>query len=108
MFDVIYYNNDTVIRMSGVKNSLTGNAINDAVVEVTGIKKYGTEDYINPEMFPLSLDYQAGTVGMYSGVLSHTIELVPNTKYVCMIEATTIDNIKGYWEFSFTCRQRQD
>lgn len=108
MFDLIYYKNDTLVKIAGVKNSLTGAYINNATIQILGVKKYMTSTEINEELFPLLLTYHQGSNGVYSAVLSHNLELEPNAKYTCMIEAITEEDVRGYWEFSFTCRLRQD
>lgn len=107
MFDVIYYKNDTVIKVVGVKNSRNNTFINNADVQIPGIKEYGTNTAITGGL-PLTLEYEAESNGNYSGVLSNEIDLTPNKKYTCMLEVVTTDSVKGYWEFSFTCRLRQD
>lgn len=109
MFDVIYYNNDTVVRVVEVRNASTNQYINNATVQVLGIKEYGATSDIAGS-FPIALAYVAGSNGVYTGVIPSTLPLVANKKYVCRIQVLTPapSSVKGYWEFSFTCRLRQD
>ena len=108
MFDVIYYKNDTLVKVTGVRNSQSSSAINNATVQIVGIKEYGIGVDINPEMFPVTLNYEPNSVGSYSGILPNTLDLTPSTKYTCKVQIVTVENMQGYWEFTFTCRLRQD
>lgn len=108
MFDVVYYQNDTVISMTNVRNSVSGEMINNATVQINGIREYGTNTAISPLSFPITMSYQAGSAGSYQGVLSRTLNLQPNTKYTISIQARTLDQMQSYWEFSFMCRVRQE
>lgn len=107
MFDVIYYKNDTVVKVRGVKNTRNNQYITDADVQILGIKEYGTNTLLEAGL-PLALEYEVDSQGNYSGVLTNELDLVPNKKYICMLEVITQDGVKGYWEFSFTCRLRQE
>lgn len=110
MFDVIYYNNDTIIKVVGVRNSFNSDYINNATAQILGIKSYGVtpDSFVSEESFPINLAYEEGSNGNYSGILPFNIELEPGKKYICQIEVLTAEEAKGYWEFSFTCRMRQD
>ena len=107
MFDVIYYKNDTVVKVRGVKNSRNNDYINDAEVQILGIKEYGTNVTLEAGV-PLTLEYETDSLGNYTGVLTNELDLTPNKKYTCMLQVLTQDGVKGYWEFTFTCRLRQD
>lgn len=111
---VVYYQNDTLVTVSGVRNTGTGEFIDDAEFVILAINKYGTNEPVDVDppasapLFPLVLNRDVNVRGRYSGVLPNSLNLVPNTKYVCIVQGTTVDRIKGHWEFSFTCRYRQD
>jgi hypothetical protein len=106
MFNAVYYKNDTVFKILNVTNATTGEPITNAHAKVNGIKLYGTETFISPDMFPINLDSMDN--GIYLGILPHTLDLIPNTKYICMIELDTEEGMQAYWEFTFTCRLRQE
>ena len=108
MFDVVYYQNDTVISMTNVRNSVSGELINNATIRILGIKEYGTTTQVDEETFPITLTHVTGSQGRYQGVLPHTLNLLPNTRYTISIQANTVDQMQSYWEFSFTCRLRQE
>lgn len=63
---------DNVIRVEGLKNTLSGEFINDGTVEVTLTDEDGVE--FAGQTWPLALDYVAASDGVYQGTLQDTID----------------------------------
>ena len=106
MFDVVYYKNDTLVTVTGVKNADTDTFIDNATVRILAITEYGGSNIVGT--FPIVLTYVPQSNGIYKGNLVNSLPLVPNNRYVCKLEVLTTDNLKGYWEFTFTCRIRNE
>jgi len=84
MTDVLYLDTDNVYRVDGVKNSQTGEFINDAVVTLTLKDADGVE--IVGETWPLTLDYVAGSDGSYQAALTDALELVDGETGTAVLE----------------------
>lgn len=105
MIDIVYYKNDTLLTAAGIKNTATNSFVNNAIVHVLGITTVDNEA-VTGATFPIVLVYVNGSNGNYRCNLPNTLNLIPNTRYICKLQATTEDNLKGYWEITFTCRSR--
>ena len=89
--------NTNVLQLEGLKNSRTGEFINDADVEVT-IKRAGAE--IAGETWPLAMSYVADSDGDYVAILSHELPFT-RADHIAIIDANGGDDLIGHWEFAF-------
>jgi hypothetical protein len=76
--EILYDQNDhslTLIRSNGkgLQNEITGLYVNDATVTATLKRKNGV--VVSGQSFPVTLDYVAGTDGIYRVVLLSTLEV---------------------------------
>lgn len=70
-YNPIYVGSDNVFRTRGIRNSLTGEFINDAVVELTLLDANGDE--LSGQSWPLTLSYIASSDGEYQGTIDDAV-----------------------------------
>ncbi len=102
--EVIYYGNDNMLELRGLKNAASGAYENSATVEVTLKDDDGAE--VTGETWPLALGYVSGSDGNYRNTLKDTLSLVENEKYTAEITANAGAGLLGYWEIPIRCRMR--
>ena len=78
--------NDQCVTLSGLVDKVSGAFINDATAAVT-ITRDGVE--VGGENWPLSMPYQTGSDGNYTGVIESTVEIVDGEKVTVSIDVTT-------------------
>lgn len=96
--------NDQTITVSGLKDQVSGDFINDATVTVTVKTRDGAN--VAGETWPLALQYVTGSDGDYRGTLEDGLELTPGI-YVVEARAVATDDLVAFWreEVSATYRR---
>lgn len=98
---VAFVANTNVLELRGLKDAITGAFINSAAVTVSGIQDEDGVTIGPVSGSPFSLDYVAGSNGIYRGVLADTLPFVAAECYTVSIEVNAgIDRI-GHYEFKF-------
>ena len=85
----IYIENDNLITLTGLKNSLLDTYITDATVVVTVKDENG--DTVTGSSWPLTMDYVAGTDGTYRVILPEALVLTKNVRYVAEVKVDSSD-----------------
>lgn len=84
--DVLYIDNDNVVYLSGLRNEVTGEYINDALLSA---ELTDTQDVaVAGQSWPLIMDYVAGTQGIYRLLLENTLALLNGQYYKLNISGT--------------------
>ena len=85
--EVIYYQNDNLVKLNSLYDNLTAAYVNDATVELLKIvDSSGTT--IAGQVFPLTMDYIADSDGNYRAAISDELAVLPKRKYTGVIEIT--------------------
>lgn len=82
----LYVDTDHALSVSGLQGS-GGDYVNNATVQATVYESDGTTE-VSGQSWPVTLDYQAGTDGNYSGVIDNAANLVDGAYYQVVVTAT--------------------
>jgi len=102
--DLLYIDNTNNVWIDGLKNDISGTAINDAtcliveVLDANGAQVSGTTN--------ISMTYKAASDGDYYGKLPHTVTLTENAEYTVRVRATDTDDNVGEWRRTVRARYR--
>lgn len=99
--------NTNLLELLGLTDEVEEEFINDALVTCTVKTSAGVE--VEGDEWPVTLEYVAGSNGIYRSVLTSELELVAKAHYVAFIDAnatTSTDERVGHWEFAFTPLKR--
>ena len=99
----IFINNDSLIELIGLKNSLTDSYVNDATVTVTLYDSTGAE--VSGISWPLTMAYVTASNGDYRGTLDKAVVLITGALYKAVI--TALDGINdGEWVLYLRAQER--
>lgn len=104
MAQIIFLNNDTIIELSDLTNGVTGAYLDLATVSVTLKDADGVE--VVGAVWPMTMDYVAGSNGKYRATLPAALSLVKRGEYVAEVSASAGAGLEGYWEIPLVCQQR--
>lgn len=93
--NIIFYKNDMLLELKGLKDVVLDTFVNGATVTATVVDSDGAA--VTGQSFPVTLDFVANSDGDYRVVLDSTIVLVIGKKYTAQITAVS-SGIDGYWE----------
>lgn len=103
MAKAIYLENENVIELDGLINSIGGSYINNAVVEVTVEDTAGTD--VAGVTWPISMAYVASSNGKYRATLPDTLALTPGAVYHAVITAVS-GSVNGKWILELYATER--
>lgn len=86
--------NDMVIEVADLINSLTGAFINDAVINATLKDEAGVD--VAGQVWPVVIPYSA-TPGLYRVTVDKAVEVLDDTGYLLHILATTPGALDAEW-----------
>lgn len=101
---VLYIENDNVLELVGLQDSVTDAYVNSASVSVTLIDQAGTT--VSGETWPLSLSYVAASNGTYRATLRDTLVLSSQRQVTAKIVADDGVDRKATWEIPLTVKRR--
>lgn len=101
---ILFFKNDTLIELLGLKNEVTQVVINSATVDVTLVDD--TDAEVVGETWPLSMP-STGADGDYRATLKDTLTLTQDRQYVAKIDADAGAQLKGHWELPLTVKLRK-
>lgn len=94
--EVMYAQNDNLLRVLGLRDGIANTYLNNATVEVS-LKDSAGQD-VAGQTWPLQLTYVVGSNGDYFGILSHDLSISEGE----VVQATIIVNggegLYGQWE----------
>jgi len=86
--------NDNVLQLTGLKNGIDAQFINDATVTATLNDTDGTE--ISGMTWPATMTYVSGSEGTYQLLLDSTLNLQKNTLYTVHVHVIS-GGLTGHW-----------
>lgn len=102
----VYVSNTNVVEVHELKSAIEDEFVNDADVEVTIVLAADTDTQVDGQTWPTTMEYVAGSDGVYRAILKDTAELVAGTRYTAQIRANAGTDRIGYWEFPVTPKTR--
>lgn len=101
---VLYVSNDHVLEVSGLKNELTGAALNGATVTATLVDDTGAD--VGGDDWPKTMNYVASSAGVYRCSLSYAMTLTAGSRYEARITADAGNGLRAYWTMECVARDR--
>lgn len=102
----LYYGNDMVLEVAGLRDHVTGEPVNDAAVTVT--LEDSADNTVVGESWPLALTYVADSDGIYRATLRDTLALQINARYVATVTADDGEGRRARWDLDFICKLRRE
>ena len=102
---LIYYGNDMLLELTDLTNNETGSHVNTATVTVTLTNDADTS--VAGDTWPKTMDYVAGSDGVYRTTLLDTLTLTRDARYLAKISANAGEGLQGYWEKDLVCKIRK-
>jgi hypothetical protein len=104
--EVVLYLNDNLVMVENVKNSQTGEYINDATVQIFDMLD-SDGNQVAGQSFPTACSYISGSNGRYAGTIKDTITVSLGSKYTVKVTADGGAGLRGYWEESLVVKTRR-
>ncbi|MDT8383011.1 MAG: hypothetical protein RRB22_01195 [Gammaproteobacteria bacterium] len=98
--DTLILNSDNIIEIPALTNGLTGAAVNNATVQLTLLTTGDTE--IPGQVWPLAMDYVAGSAGTYRATAAYTLTLAHKQKVKAVVVADAGGGFHREWQKFFT------
>lgn len=102
--NILYTGNDTVIEVRGLKNEVTGDFLNSASVTATLVDAEG--DQVAGEVWPKTLEYVAGSGGLYRATLPYTMGLTAGGRYVAQVSVNAGAGLRASFALPVVARGR--
>ncbi len=103
---VIFYANDNLFELLGLKNAETGAFINTATVTLNLHKK--SDDSLVAGAGPLNMTYRTASNGEYVATIPDTANVDRNERYIAKITADGGAGLQGYWEIQVQSQVRYE
>lgn len=103
---VLFYNNDNLLEIIGLKNAATDSFINNATV--TADIHLKSDDSQVTGATGLTLAYVSGSNGNYRTTVPDTANIAQSEEYVAKITADGGAGLKGYWEILIQSQVRYE
>ena len=101
---VIFDQNDNLLRVIGLKNKSTGSFINAGVTATADLVPEGTTSVITGSA--ISLSYVAASDGNWEGTYPDTLALTVGAALTARITVNAGAGLQGYWELPVDVRTR--
>lgn len=101
----LYYGNDMLLEVAGLRDQATGDYLNAATVTVT--LEDDADVQVTGESWPLAMSYVASSNGVYRATLRDTLSLTNNARYVATVIADAGEGKRGRWDVDFVCKMRR-
>lgn len=101
---VLHVGNDHVLEVAGLRNELTGAALNSATVTVTLVDSAAAE--VTGDTWPKTMSYVSGSDGVYRATLVYGLGLTAGARYTARITADAGNGLRAYWEMECVARPR--
>lgn len=100
---VLFFKNSNILRVTGLKDGLTGAFLNAATVTATVTTLGGAE--LLGGTWPVTLDYVPASDGDYEVALLSTLNVEVKQRYIAEISAAQSGKT-AFWSFGFTVVNR--
>jgi hypothetical protein len=101
---VLYYQNETVVELTGLTNVVSGLPIDDAAVEITVTDRSGNE--ILGASWPLAMASLVNGEGDYRGFLPAALETTVGQRLWANVVVTVGGVISGSWAMDLVVERR--
>jgi hypothetical protein len=101
----IWIDNTNLLELFRLKSAVENAFVNNATVTVTIVDGDGEE--VEGQTWPATMTYVTSSSGDYRAILSHQLQLEPDTTYFAIIDANGGTNRIGHWEISFLAKTRR-
>lgn len=105
MAEVIFFLNDNVIELTGLKDEITDVNIDDATVTVTLKDSTGVD--VTGETWPLAMA-ALGSGGIYRATLINTLDVTLLDQYTAVVDVTTTGGVKAKWSIPAQVTLREE
>jgi len=103
--EVIYYQNDNIVRLNSLYDNLAAAYVNDATVKLLRIVD-SDGNTVDGGGCPVTMAYIAGSDGNYAGAVDDGLEVTPKKKYKAVIDVTA-GTTKAKFEPTLLCKRRR-
>jgi hypothetical protein len=100
----VFVGNTMLLELQDLTSEIDDATIDDATVEVTVKDMDGAE--VSGVVWPLAMDYVAGSNGLYRAVLDAGLPLVAKKRYIATVDADGGPDRQGHWELLFVPKTR--
>lgn len=104
MANILYYKNDTLLKITGLKNPINNEFINDATVTAVVKDKFGAE--VGGQSWPMTLSYVTSSNGDYQGVIEADIAVNIGDRITIEVTATATGDLEAFFKMPTQVRQR--
>jgi len=101
----LFYLNDNLLRLTGLRDALSGTYIDSATVTVTLKDRFGNA--VSGVTWPLVFSPAGGGTGDYSVVIPDDIQVMRNVQYTAEIIADDGPGRRAVWELPVQVVTRQ-
>ena len=105
MAEVIFFLNDNVIELTGLKDEVTGVEIDDATVSVTLLDKSGAQ--VTGQTWPTTMT-ALGSGGIYRATLVDTLDTTLLDRYTAVVDVTTTGGEVAKWSIPAQVTLREE
>ncbi len=104
---VIFYANDNLFELLGLKNAETGAFINAGATITLDLHKKSDDSAVTGAT-ALTMTYRAGSNGEYVTTIPDTASVDRNERYIAKITANAGAGLQGYWEIQVQSQVRYE
>lgn len=101
---VLYRGNDHILELRGLKNELTGAALDAATVSVTLVDSAGAA--VLGDDWPKTLSAVTGSPGTYRCTLGYAMTLAEDGRYTAQISVNAGNGLRARWDMACVARDR--
>lgn len=101
---IIYWQNDTLLELTGLKDEAADTFVNDATVTAR-VKTQGGVD-VAGQSWPLTLAYLAESDGIYQGVLEAALDVDINDRLNVEVTVAAPGSLEAFFKIPAVVRQR--
>ena len=103
--EILWRNTDNVLRVTGLRNSITGEYLNN-LSTVAATLYDSTLEEVTGQTWPLQLLYIPDTDGEYRGTIDYELALTHDATYYALLVADGGDGLHGEWLIPAVARNR--
>lgn len=101
---ILFFGNDNLIELRGLKNEVAGTYLNAATVTVT--LKDSDGDNVAGASWPMTMSYVASSNGIYRATLPSTLSVVEDGRYTAVVAVNGGAGLVARWDLPCLCRDR--
>jgi hypothetical protein len=102
---VLFKDNDHVLELAGLVDTVGGEFVNSATVTFTLYDSTDTE--VTGQSWPATMSYVTASDGKYRATINNTLPLVVGSRYYASVDVDAGSGLVGTWKVKFKCQNRQ-